>query len=410
MPTAADSWGDPPPPPTHPDYGWGRDGGASRGAPSRSGRGGGGGGRGGGGGGRSGGGRGGGGWPCGEAREGGRYGDRGRGGDRGGRGGGSSRVWRPDRARAHPPDLPKDLSDVDQHRASPNRHATTPRGHPADLIVGEVIYGASPVLAALSSGRRAIHAVYLMEGSDGRRRKDASTLDRIRRLAREAGVGEPEEMSKHALNLLSDGRPHQGVAADVGLLTPEPLDAPPSSLPSGVTGRPPLWVALDQVTDPQNLGALVRSAWFLGADGVAVCAKNSAPLSAVVSKASAGALEVAPLHSVSNMPRWLGQCAEAGWEVLGTDGGSDAIDVADAALTGPAMVVLGSEGNGMRPLVRRACTRLVRVPGREGGGERGEEGGVEGRAGRQDFSVDSLNVSVAAGIVLHSLLSRRGVR
>lgn len=129
--------------------------------------------------------------------------------------------------------------------------------------------------------------------------------------------------------------------------------------------RPPVWLALDEVTDPQNLGGILRSAYFLGVDGVALCARNSAPLSPTVSKASAGALEVMELHEVNSLPRFLTMCQEAGWDVYGADAGPESVDVREVAVRGPCILVMGSEGFGLRPLVRQNCTALVRVAGVE---------------------------------------------
>lgn len=236
-----------------------------------------------------------------------------------------------------------------------------------DAAPAECLYGSSPVVAALSAGRREVYKVFVQEGLGssptkgqvGRHQagmssgmgcitpynpdpfscrcqsrikfstpfsqggKDPALAARIRRLAEAAGAI-VEEASKHTLNLLSENRPHQGVCADVGPLTMPELGEVPREWAAcmrtltltpmhgsrvttwrthrdtrlrlshaGVAaGARPLWLALDQVSDPQNLGAVIRSAHFLGVTGVVLCAKNSAPLSPVVSKASAGALEV----------------------------------------------------------------------------------------------------------------------
>ena len=142
----------------------------------------------------------------------------------------------------------------------------------------------------------------------------------------------------------------------------------------------------------QNFGAVARSVMFLGAAGVLVSTRNCAPLSAAASKASAGALEALPVHGCDNLPRTLTAARRAGWAVLGADAGGGAAataDVADAAVAAPTLLVVGSEGAGLRTNVRRACSGLVQV--RE--------------AAALDHGVlDSLNVSVATGVLLHSLL------
>ncbi|KAK4413113.1 rRNA methyltransferase 1, mitochondrial [Sesamum alatum] len=140
----------------------------------------------------------------------------------------------------------------------------------------------------------------------------------------------------------------------------------------------PLWLALDEVTDPQNLGAIIRSAYFFGASGVVLCAKNSAPLSGVVSKASAVSPRAIPLSAV----------------VPGA----------------PTIVVLGSEGTGLRPLVERSCTELIRIPGNfpvnfvTTGDEDVHTIENPGQEFRSFLAVESLNVSIAAGVLLNHLI------
>jgi len=274
-------------------------------------------------------------------------------------------------------------------------------GNPRDQLVGECLYGVSPVVAALAAGRREVHRVFVQDGLGGgqgrSQAKDRNLAQRVRRAAEEAGVP-VDTVDKHTLNLLANNRPHQGLAADVGPLAPTLLPgAPPRE---GRSGAPPLWLALDEVSDPQNLGAILRSAHFMGVDGVAVCARNSAPLSAAVSKASAGALEVMDVHEVRNLPRFLTACQEEGWDVLGADAGEGSADVRGCRPRGPCVLVMGSEGFGLRPLVARACTGRVRIDG-------GNGAGAAGPTWAGEFEVDSLNVSVATGVLLHSLLGGR---
>ena len=163
-------------------------------------------------------------------------------------------------------------------------------------------------------------------------------------------------------------RPHNGVVLDASPLTPTPADSLPAW--DGV-GAPPLWLALDEVVDPQNFGAVLRSAHFLGIDGVVVCAKNSAPLSPAVSKASSGAMETETVYSAGAMHRFLARCADEGWDVLGAAAESDAVDVTDVAVERPTVLVMGNEGRGLRTNVRRACSKMVKVEGAPGGSQGG---------------------------------------
>eukprot|EP00172_Hildenbrandia_rubra_P002575 Plantae.Rhodophyta-Hildenbrandia_rubra.ctg35234.p1 GENE.Plantae.Rhodophyta-Hildenbrandia_rubra.ctg35234~~Plantae.Rhodophyta-Hildenbrandia_rubra.ctg35234.p1 ORF type:complete len:650 (+),score=116.22 Plantae.Rhodophyta-Hildenbrandia_rubra.ctg35234:149-2098(+) len=154
--------------------------------------------------------------------------------------------------------------------------------------------------------------------------------------------------------------------------------------------RTPCWLALDEVSDPQNLGALLRSAHFLGVTGIFLSHKNCSRLSPVVSKASAGAMEMMEVHSVGSMPRFLRHAAERGWRVIATAVEDDALPCHKLELSRPTVIVLGSEGSGLRTLVRQSCTDVVEIV----------------RASENDDGIDSLNVSVAGGIVLHQLLGQ----
>jgi len=248
------------------------------------------------------------------------------------------------------------------------------------------------------------------------------------------------------LNVLSGNRPHQGFALRCGKLFFESLSQipmPSSSSSSNDNDKddsssPNLWLVLDEVVDPQNLGALLRSAYFLGGGnsnkssriGVLVCSTNSAPPSAIVSASSAGALEVLDVHSTSNLPRTLNQAKQDGFRIIGTSSSipspsknsstEDSLppplyDLQDLPVRSPdgddrpILLVLGSEGHGLRTLVAKACTEFVRIPS----GILGDLG-EEQRADIDDddddnhngAGVDSLNVSVTGGIMLWHLLHR----
>jgi 23S rRNA (guanosine2251-2'-O)-methyltransferase len=148
----------------------------------------------------------------------------------------------------------------------------------------------------------------------------------------------------------------------------------------------PLLVCLDQVTDPHNLGAVCRSAEGAGATGVVVPAHGSATVSAAVARASAGAVEHLPIAVVPNLARYLGEVKSDRLWIYGAAGDAPTA-MWDADLTGGAAFVLGAEGRGLRPLVRRTCDALVSIP-------------LGGR-------VESLNVSVAAAVLLYEAVRQR---
>jgi 23S rRNA (guanosine2251-2'-O)-methyltransferase len=187
------------------------------------------------------------------------------------------------------------------------------------------------------------------------------------------------EVSSEELERLCGSPDHQGVVAEV-----DPYRYADSRLLLERKGA--LIVALDQVQDPRNLGAICRSAEFAGAAGVVVPERRSAEVTATVCKASAGAVEHLDLARVRNLADWLAQAKGAGFWVWGADAGADAPPW-KADLSGSTVLVLGGEGNGIRPRVASACDGLVALP----------------RAGE----VDSLNVSAAATALLFEAVRQR---
>jgi 21S rRNA (GM2251-2'-O)-methyltransferase len=236
----------------------------------------------------------------------------------------------------------------------------------------------------------------------GRSTDKAVQAERVLELAQERGI-QVATVDKGVLNTLSGNRPHQGYVLRCGAnLDFEPVTQIPH--PDNDPDAPNLWLVLDEVVDPQNLGALLRSAFFLGGNGssigakmgILVCAKNSAPPSPTVSAASAGALELMTVSSTSNLPRTLATAESDGFRIVGAsasvpkDLDIPLYSLQDLPPSGdrPTLVVLGSEGHGLRPLVTKSCTELVKIPGADS---------ADG--------VDSLNVSVTGGILLWHFLS-----
>ncbi|XP_062206811.1 uncharacterized protein LOC133908701 [Phragmites australis] len=291
-------------------------------------------------------------------------------------------------------------------------------GEPTVLkMVGQGVYGVGPVLAALMAGRREFYALYMQEGMDlsgsNKKKKDKKAVEKVLRMAEKIGL-KVVEASKHDLNIVVDNRPHQGLVLDASPL--EMVNTKELEPVRVDGGKAPVWLALDEVMDPQNLGAIIRSAYYFGAEGVVLCSKNSAPLSGVVSKASAGSLELIELLSCRNMMQFLSSSAENGWRVLGATIARKAVPLSEVATGVPTILVLGSEGTGLRPLVERSCTHLVKIPGNVDesviGADADTDAGEEGNNyyGNQDLksflAVESLNVSVAAGVLLYHLAGR----
>ena len=265
------------------------------------------------------------------------------------------------------------------------------------------LYGVNPVAAALTSSKRDLYTLYVQADGDGVGPRGPAAAGAARRAAVAAAAAAAGvtviQTDKHALNLATRDAPHQGIVLEAsplewGRLPPWPraADAAASGFGGPDPSAHPVWLVLDEVADPHNLGAIARSALFLGAAGVALAPKNCAPASPAASKASAGALELLRICAVAGpLAASLTQAAAAGWGVVAAAAGEGAEPVRGFRVDKPTLLVLGSEGTGLRPLVARACGRRVAVSG--GGGPAG--GGP----------VDSLNVSVAAGVLLHELLA-----
>lgn len=345
------------------------------------------------------------------ARTGSREGPNGYRNDRGGGYGGERRM--PRRERNDDGDDEEAMDSEDW----PKREAVNWR------LEGEALYGVAPIRAALLAERRTLHTLYvqesLVENVASGKRKDKQAVNWILNRAHNLEM-KVETVSKQTLNLLVDNRPHQGLVLDASPLELVPCEYLEKA--GTQVGRFPVWVALDEVIDPQNFGAILRSCHYLGATGVVVCAKNSAPLSGVVSKASAGALEVMEIQSCRNMMKFLEMSVANGWRTVGASSERRALPIQNLEPGFPTILVLGNEGRGLRTNVKRSCTELVSIKGfgatldaESSSVVQDADSGLSVQSEVRPFgselqaaaeAVDSLNVSVAAGILLHDLLSR----
>jgi 23S rRNA (guanosine2251-2'-O)-methyltransferase len=236
-----------------------------------------------------------------------------------------------------------------------------------------ILYGIAPIQQCLQQRRRACRKLLIKENSASPR------LTEIRALAIEQGL-QVAETSTHQLATLTGSTAHQGVALFCGPLpTPELGD-----FLTSISEQPTiLLIALDQVEDPQNVGAIIRSAAFLGADGLLMLKRHAAPLSPAVSKASAGALESFPIVLINNLAQCLTTLQKQGFNVIGAGSGDGAVDYRTVPQASFTVLVLGNEGQGLRELTRKRCDFLARIPGKE--------------------TVESLNVSAAAAILIQHL-------
>ncbi len=242
------------------------------------------------------------------------------------------------------------------------------------------IEGRHPVLEALRAGRP-LRKVLVARSSSTHK-----PLHELIGEARRRGVP-VQEVEASVLDRLAQTRTPQGVIAYAAAHAVVDLDALLQH--SRKRGEAPFLLLLDGVEDPGNLGAIIRSAEAAGAHGVAIPRHRSAGLSPSVAAASAGAIEHALVALVTSIPSAIEQLKREGIWVIGADSGAPEV-IYDAAIEPPAALVVGGEGRGLSRLVRERCDRLVRIP--------------------MHGATASLNVSVAAGILLFEVRRQMGVR
>lgn len=239
------------------------------------------------------------------------------------------------------------------------------------------LYGIHPVLAAVANPRRRTFRIVITP--DG----EASLGPRLAVLAQShpGGLPQPEIMSREAIErLVPRGAVHQGIAAQVDALEEPDIEDIVRATEGHENARV---VVLDQVTDPHNVGAVVRSAAAFGAAAVVVPERNSPSQNATLAKAASGAIERVPLVRVVNLARALDRLKKAGFWCIGLDAAATKA-MHEADLTGKIALVLGAEGEGLRRLTREHCDLMVRIPIMKG--------------------MESLNVSNAAAVALYELV------
>ncbi|WKG02945.1 23S rRNA (guanosine(2251)-2'-O)-methyltransferase RlmB [Mycolicibacterium sp. HK-90] len=241
----------------------------------------------------------------------------------------------------------------------------------------ELVLGRNPVVECLRAKVPAT-ALYVALGAEADERLTESV-----QIAADRGIS-ILEVQRHDLDRMSSNTLHQGLALQV----PPYNYAHPDDLLKAAreSGEPALLVALDNISDPRNLGAIVRSVAAFGGHGVVIPQRRSASVTAVAWRTSAGAAARTPVARATNLTRTLKSYADAGLQVVGLDAGGDtSLDELEGA--GPMVVVVGSEGKGLSRLVRENCDAVVSIP----------------MAG----PTESLNASVAAGVVLAEIARQR---
>ena len=252
-----------------------------------------------------------------------------------------------------------------------NTAPAEPRELPEDVLIGR-----NAVAEALKSGR-GINKLLVARGDR------EGSVNEILSLAKARGL--LVEMTERAkIEAIAGGLRHQGVLAYVAPVAYAELEDILAA--AEAKQQAPFLLLLDELEDPHNLGALLRTADAAGVHGVLIPKRRSCPLSATVAKTSAGAVEYVPVARIGNIVQTLRELKEKGLWVIGADMDGES-DYYDANLTGPVVLVVGSEGKGISRLVKENCDVLVRLP----------------MAGR----INSLNASVAGSILLYEIMRQR---
>ena len=243
----------------------------------------------------------------------------------------------------------------------------------SDEITG-LIVGRNPVMEALKSGK-ALDTIYVNENAGG-------SIGAITRIARERGIV-IKNVSDQKLTQMCGGASHQGIIASGACA--EYVSVEDILAISKKKGTAPFIIICDEIEDPHNLGAIIRTAEAAGADGIIIPKRRSASLNATVFKTSAGAASWLPVARVANLGAAIDELKKNGIWIYGTDASGE--NYSDTSFTGPIGLVIGSEGFGMGRLIRDKCDFHVKLP-------------MYGK-------ITSLNASVAAGIFMYEAVRQR---
>ena len=241
-----------------------------------------------------------------------------------------------------------------------------------------IIAGRKPVIEALNAGTP-IEKIYILRGTHG------EPIDAIRQLARQKNIL-CSETDKHLIDKFSRNTISQGVVAILG--SKEYTDVDEILSIASAKNEKPFILLFDEIEDPHNLGALIRTAVCLGAHGGIIPKHNAAPVNETVAKTSAGASAHFPIAKVTNIAATIDELKEKGIWIVGADGDAQQ-SFTDVDYSMPVALVIGNEGKGIRRLVKEKCDFLVRIP----------------MAG----AFDSLNASVAGALIMYEVFRKRTV-
>lgn len=239
-----------------------------------------------------------------------------------------------------------------------------------------IIEGRNPVTEALRSDAQIDTILISREAVQG-------SMTKIIELAKEKNV-RVKNVDKATLDRLSENKRHQGVIAEAMEYEYKEVDDILDY--AAKKGEKPFVVILDEITDVHNLGAIIRSAECMGAHGVIIPKRRAAQINGVVAKSSAGAIEYLPVARVTNISRTLEELKEKGLWIYGAD--MEGKNVSDEKFDAPVGLVIGSEGSGIGKLIKEKCDCLVKIP-------------MKG-------SINSLNASCAASVIIYEIMKQRG--
>ncbi|WIW70115.1 23S rRNA (guanosine(2251)-2'-O)-methyltransferase RlmB [Anaerosinus gibii] len=245
-------------------------------------------------------------------------------------------------------------------------------------MTDEMIVGRNSVMEAIKSGR--VNKILLAKGDR------QGSIREVIGVAKEKGIL-IQDVDIKKINDLAKGLRHQGVLAYVAPV--EYVELEDILAKAEAAGQPPFIVLLDELEDPHNLGAILRTADAAGVHGVLIPKRRSCPLSATVAKTSAGAVEYVPVAKIGNVAQTIKELQRLGMWVVGADMDGDK-DYYEADLTGPLVLVIGSEGKGIGRLTKEVCDFLVRIP-------------MQGK-------INSLNASVAGSILMYESMKQRQIK
>lgn len=240
----------------------------------------------------------------------------------------------------------------------------------------EVVVGRNPVMEVLR-GDREVERVFIADGAEG-------SIVQIKALAREKGIIVDIVDKKRIEAMAAPGERHQGVAAKVSEYKYAEMDD--LFARAEASGEDPFFIILDEITDPHNLGAIIRTAECAGAHGIIIPKRRACTLTQTVAKSAAGAIENMPVVQVTNLARTIEDLKEAGLWIGAAD--MDGQSYYECSLTGPIGIVIGNEGKGISRLVREKCDFVVSIP-------------MKGK-------INSLNASNAAAVIMYEIRRQRG--